>query len=144
MEKRFAKIVAAPASGYKSVCASMPGGSVAIASTDELQCWLRRIAAECPRPLLVDIVRADGDRLSVGLGRTRSFMTYIPADGNPPYFSVVGDALETEEVNFDYNGESSFYSARNTVPFEIALEVACRFAHGSDLPLPDLVRWEEV
>jgi hypothetical protein len=69
-------------------------------------------------------------------------VTYIPEDGNPPYFSVVGDGPKHEEVNFDFNSESSFYSARNTVPFELALEVVCLFAQSSGLPLPDLVEWE--
>jgi hypothetical protein len=143
MRKRFAHIVAAPADGHKEVCLSLPNGYVEVCSPRELRRWLRRIAAECPRPLLASVVRADGDRLSIGLGRPRSFLTYIPADGNPPYFSVVGDAPADEEVNFDCNGESSFYSARNTVPFKVALEVACCFAKSSDLPLPDLVAWEE-
>jgi hypothetical protein len=142
--ERFAEIVAAPADGHKEVCASLPEGYSEVGSPDELRHQLRRIATECPRPLLAEVVRADGDRLSVGLGRPRSFLTYIPADGDPPYFSVVGDALEGEEVCFDCNGEPSFYSARNTVPFEMALEVACRFAESSGLPLPGLVVWEEV
>jgi hypothetical protein len=144
MAKRFARIVAAPADGHKQVCASLPGGRVAVESSSELRRWLRRIAAECPRPLLAEVIRADGDRLSVGLGRPGSFLTYIPADGDPPYLSVVGDAPEDEEVCFDCNGEPSFYSARNTVPFNVALEVACRFAESSGLPLPSVVEWEEV
>jgi hypothetical protein len=144
MGERFAEIVAAPAEGHKIVCISLPHGCTEVCSPDELRRWLRRIAAEIPRPLLAEVVRADGDRLSIGLGRSRSFLTYVPEDGNPPYFSVVGDAPEEEEVNFDCNGESSFYSARNTVLFEVALEVACRFAQSTGLPLPDLVAWEEV
>jgi hypothetical protein len=141
---RFAEIVADPADGHEPVCASLPGGRTEVGSPEELRQWLRRIAAECPRPLLAEVVRADGDRLSVGLGRPRSFLTYIPADCDPPYFNVVGDAPEGEEVCFDCNGEPSFYSARNTVPFEVALEVACRFAQSSGLPLPDSVVWEEA
>ena len=144
MDQRFVEIVAAPAAGHKAVCASLPQGSIKVHSADELRRWLRRIAAECPRPLLAEVVRADGDRLSIGLGRPVSFLTYIPEDGNPHTSSVVGDGPEDEEVNFDCNGESSFYSARNTVPFEHALEVACRFAQSSGLPLPDVAAWEEV
>jgi len=126
------------------VCASLPDGRTEVESPEELRRWLRRIAAECPRPLLAEVVRTDGDRLSVGLGRPRSFLTYIPADGDPPYFSVVGDASEGEEICFDCNGEPSFYSARNTVPFEEAMEVACRFIGSSGLPLPAEVAWEAV
>jgi hypothetical protein len=143
MPEWFAKISVAPAAGHKEVCASLPSGYTEVRSPGGLRYWLRLIAAECPRPLLANVIRTDGDVLSIGLGRPRSFLTYIPADGNPPYFSVVGDAPEGEEVNFDCNKESSFYSARNTVPFEVALEVVCRFAQSSDLPLPDLVEWEE-
>lgn len=125
MAEPFAKIIASPADGYDRVCASLPDGQAVVASPEELRAWLRRIAAECPRPLLADVVRPDGDRLSVGLGRPQSFLTYIPADDDPPYFSVLGDDPADEEINFDCNGESSFYSASNTVPFELALEVAC-------------------
>ena len=144
VSQRFAEIVAIPSHNHKQVCASLPDGRTEVASPDDLRHWLRKIAGECPRPLLVDVVRADGDRLSIGVGRLWSFLTYIAEDGDPPYFSVVGDAPEGEEINFDCNGESSFYSTRNTVPFELALDVACRFAASSGLPLPALVAWEEV
>jgi hypothetical protein len=141
---RFAEIVAAPESEHKYVCASLPDGHIEVDSPDELRFWLRRIATECPRPLLVEVVRADGDRLSVGVGRPRSFLTYIPADGNPPYLSVFDESAGSDEVCFDCNGEPSFYAARNTVPFELAVEVVTRFVVLRDLPLPDLVAWEEV
>jgi Immunity protein Imm1 len=143
MRARFAEIVAAPADGYDVVCAALPGGYTEVGSPDELRRWLRQIAAECPRPLLAEVVRTDGDRLTIGLGRARSLLTYIPEDGDPPYFSVVGEAPEGEAMNFDCNRESSFYSARNTVPFDVALEVVCRFAESSGLPLPEMVVWEE-
>ena len=32
----------------------------------------------------------------------------------------------------------------NTVPFEVALELACRFARSTGLPLPELAAWEET
>lgn len=144
MVERFAEIVAVPADGHALVCASLPGGGTSVGSAEELRWWLQLIAAECPRPLLAEVVRADGDRLSVGLGRSRSFLTYIPANGDPPYFSVVDESAGNGEVCFDCNGEPSFYAARNTVPFALALEVACRFASSAGLPLPELVAWEEV
>jgi hypothetical protein len=142
--ERFAEIVAAPAYGHSLICASLPDGRTEVASPSELQRWLRLIAGECPRPLLAEVVRADGDGLSVGLGLPRSFLTYIPADGNPPYFSVIDDSAGDGEVCFDCNGEPSFYATRNTVPFELALDVACRFVLSAGLPLPELVAWEEV
>lgn len=140
----FAEIIAAPAYGHKQVCASLPEGCTEASSPDELRQCLQRIAAEVPRPLLAEVVRADGDQLSVGLGRLRSFLTYIPENGAPPYFSVVDESVDDDEVCFDCNGEPSYYSARNTVPFEVALEVACQFAGQSGLPLPTSVVWEEV
>lgn len=142
--KRLAEIVAAPAYGRKKVCASLPEGRVEVTSARQLRHWLRRINSECPRPLLAEVVRADGDRLTVGLGRSRSFVTYIRADGNPPYLSVVSDRSDEEEIHFDCNGEPSYYSLRNTVPLGVALEVACQFAQSQGLPLPEVVDWEEV
>jgi hypothetical protein len=79
--------------------------------------------------------------LSIGVGRPVSFLTFIPKDNMPPYFSVHVASNPEEEVCFDYNGEPSCYSARNTVPFELALEVVRRFVLSSGLPLPDLVPW---
>ena len=143
MGARFAEIYAAPAYGHQQACASLPEGPTEVACRDELRQWLERIAAERPRPLLAEVIRSDGDRLSVGLGRLRSFLSYVAADGNPPYFSVVGDAQQGK-VCFDRNGEPSYFAARDTVPFEVALEVACRFAQSRGLPLPELVEWEEV
>lgn len=90
------------------------------------------------------MVRAGGDVLSTGLGRPRSFVTYIPGHGNPPYFSVLDESAGEEEVRFDFSGEPTDYLARNTVPFAVALDVACRFAAEAGLPLPGLVAWEEV
>jgi hypothetical protein len=144
MRRSFAEVVAAPPYGHKAVCPSLPNGHAKVTSGQELKRLLRRIASECPRPLLAEVVRADGDLLSIGLGLPLSFLTYIPEGGDPPYFSVVGDPSQNEEVCFDCNGEPSFYSTRNTVPFKLALEVVCQFAGSSGLPLPDLVEWEEV
>jgi hypothetical protein len=143
MGKPFAAVVATPPHGRKSVCPSLPGGHAEVASPRQLERLLRRISAECCRPILAEVVRTDGDRLSVGLGRPRSFLTYVPEDGDPPYFSVVGDAPEDEDVCFDCNGEPSWYASRHTVPFELALKVVRRFAESSGLPLPDAVAWEE-
>jgi hypothetical protein len=139
----FAEVVAARPFGCSAVCPSLPDGAASVGSPGELVALLRRVAAECPRPLIVTVVRADGDQLSVGLGRPVSFLTYIPAHDDPPYFSVVGVEADGE-VCFDYAGEPTFYAARNTVPFEVALDVACRFAASGGLPLPDVVAWEDV
>ena len=143
MGERFAEVLAAPPYGHSTVCAALSDGASSVGSPRELVELLRRIAAECPRPVIATVVRADGDQLSVGLGRPVSFLTYVPADNDPPYYSVVG-ADADGEVCFDYAEEPSFYAARNTVPFEVALEVACRFAQSSGLPLPDLVAWEDT
>ena len=42
----------------------------------------------------------------------------------------------------DYLDFSLSYSAHNTVPFELALDVVCQFAGSVCLPLPGLVEWE--
>ncbi len=143
MGERFAEVVAAPPDGHSAVCAALPGDAATVGSATELVALLRRVAAECPRPVIATVVRADGDQLSVGLGRAVSFLTYIPADNDPPYFSVVGAEVDGD-VCFDYASEPTFYAARNTVPFEVALDVACRFAASCGLPLPDVVAWEDV
>ena len=144
MDEALAVVVAAPPDGYSEVCPALPDGSARVGSLDALEPLLRQVAAEVPRPVLATVIRGDGDQLSIGLGGPESFLTYVPKDGMPPYFNVLGDGPEDDEVCFDYNGEPSFYSASNTVSFELALEVARRFVMASGLPLPDLVAWEEV
>jgi Immunity protein Imm1 len=144
MTMKIAEIIASPASGERFVCKSLPGGCIEVSDETELRGWLKRIAIESPRPLLVQVGRRDGDLLSVGLGRSQSFLTYIPKGGSPPYFSVVSDAPEDEELCFDSNGEPSFYSTRNTVPFDVAIEVVCVFVQTSGKPLPESVMWEQI
>ena len=143
MGEHFADVVAAPPYGHSAVCTALSDGAASVGSLGELIALLRRVAVECPRPVIATVVRADGDPLSIGLGREASFLTYIPADNDPPYFCVVG-AEADGEVCFDYAGEPSFYAARNTVPFEVALDVVSRFATSCGLPLPDVVAWEDV
>jgi hypothetical protein len=143
MVKPLAEVSASPPYGQVQVAASdaLPDGHAAVRTVEDLQKLLRAIAADCPRPVIVTVIRADGDMLSIGVGRPVSFLTFIPKDNMPPYFSVHVASNPEEEVCFDYNGEPSFYSARNTVPFELALEVVRRFVLSSGLPLPDLVPW---
>lgn len=116
------------------------GGTVA--SVEELQALLHQMAKECLRPVIATVVRADGDMLSIGLGRPISFLTYIPKDDKPPYLSVLGADRTGGEVCFDFNSEPTFFSKRNTVPFEIGLEVMRQFVLSAGLPLPDIVVWE--
>ena len=140
----YAEIFAAPAYGHVHVCASLPNGSVDVHSASELRHRLEQIAGEVPRPLLAEVIRTDGDLLSIGLGAPRSFLTYIPSGGDPPYFSVLDESVDDREVSFDCNGEPSFYSMRNSVPFQTALDVVCQFSEQRGLPLPTMVKWEEV
>jgi hypothetical protein len=143
MGRRSCKVLAAPPYGHSAVCAALPKGAASVSAQGELVALLRRLAVECPRPVVAHIVRADGDQLCIGLGRAVSILNYIPADNNPPYYEVVGEPAGGE-VCFDYAEEPTYYAARNTVPFEVALQVACRFAGSSGLPLPDLVAWERL
>lgn len=117
-------------------------GDAGVSSVEELLARLHRIAADCPRPVIATVVRADGDMLSIGLKRPVTFLTYTPKDDMPPYLSVFSADQPDGEVCFDYNGEPTFYSARNTIPVELGMEVMRRFVLSSGLPLPDIVTWE--
>src|SRR5262249_36968825 len=139
MATPLAQVWASPPYGQVVLSSALPDGHTAVDTPDDLQRLLRAIAADCQRPVIATVVRPDGDMLSIGLGRPVSFLTFIPSDNMPPYFSVYVPANSEEEVCFDYNGEPSFYSSRNTVPFELALEVVERFVLSNGLPLPDLV-----
>jgi hypothetical protein len=133
MSKPFAAVCAAPVVDYAEVM-----------SADELEALLRRIARECKRPVLATVRRADGDMLSIGLGRPFSVLTYVGADEDPPYLTSVGGAAPAERVHFDYHGEPSEFSRHNAVGTDEAFAVVRAFVQSSGLPLPQVVSWEEV
>jgi hypothetical protein len=129
---------------FAAICAAPVVEYAEAGSDDELVALLRRIAADCPRPVLATIRRADGDTLSIGLGRPYSVLTYAAAGDEPPYLTSVGTAAPAERFRFDYLGEPSEFGRHNAVGVEEAFAVVREFVRSSGLPLPELVRWEEV
>ncbi len=129
---------------FAEVCASPVIEHATVSSPDELETLLRRIAAECLRPLLATVRRRDGDMISIGLGRLFSVLTYAGADDEPPYLTSVGTVVPVERVRFDYLGEPSEFRRHNAVKVEEALAVIDAFVQSTGFPLPQLVGWEEV
>jgi len=85
----------------------------------------------------------DAGTLAVVVGSDRGFVHHVPADGNPPYISSVGEEDDDRAFVFyahgDHHTEASW---RNTVTRERALEAA-RYFFETDRLDPRLC-WEEV
>jgi hypothetical protein len=129
---------------FAAVCAAPVVEYAEADSADDLVALLRRIASNCPRPVLATVRRADGDTLSIGLGRPYSVLTYAADGDEPPYLTSVGTVPPTERVRFDYLGVPSEFGRHNAVGVEDALAVVGVFVRSSGLPLPALVGWEEI
>ncbi len=82
-------------------------------------------------------------RLSVVVGSDRSFVSHVPADGDPPYMASVGSEDEDRSFTYYVYGDHHTESAwRNTVAPEEALAAARHFVQTGELD-PHL-RWEET
>ena len=53
--------------------------------------------------------------LAIGLGRTYSVLSYVPAGGGPPYFSSRGDLSLNEEVVFYLSGDYSEFGRHEAI-----------------------------
>ena len=85
----------------------------------------------------------DAGRLSVVVGSDRSFVSHVPADGDPPYFASVGDEDEDRPFTFYVYGHHHTEVAwRNTVAPEEAFAAARHFVETGELDAR--LRWEET
>ena len=124
-----------------SVHSSLP--ELEVSSEEELTAALRELAKDRSKPALVTVERRDGDTLAIGLGQPYSVLSYVRADGNPPYYVSVGRVLPSEPVVFYFNDHYSEFAPHHAITLDEALAVMREFANHSCLPLPDAIVWEE-
>ena len=86
---------------------------------------------------------ATAGRLSVVVGSDRSFVSHVPADGDPPYMASVGNEDEDRPFTFYVHGHHHTEVAwRNSVTPAEAFAAARHFVLTGELD-PRL-RWEEI
>lgn len=124
-----------------------------------LDAVLDQIAASCPEgePVLADVVRANGDRLAIGLGAAVLYpedddfvpdgpltvLSFVAADDNTPYDNSVSAEPFPSDLQFFYNGQDSEFDGRAAVPLADGREAIRRFVTMGE-GVPDNNGWEEV
>lgn len=92
------------------------------------------------RAVLAVIEAPSGASLAIGLGRASSYLNFIMASKDPPYYSSVGDADADGAEVFLFADEWSEYPKRNLVPIDVAREAARHFfEYGERTPR---IAWE--
>lgn len=117
-------------------------GEKRVRSVPELDALLDMLHGKSrERPILVDVTSDDGNTLTIGVGSELSVLSYVPANGDPPYLSSIGNPNDEGVVVFGYMGEWTEIPTRNLVPAMLAREVMRHFVRTGELS--DAVRWEE-
>ena len=114
-----------------------------VADLDELDDLLDHIhASTVAAPVLVSVIRADGESLTIGLGRELSVLSHVPADMNPPYRASAGDVEGDELVSYSFQGSYSEFPMTDCVPLADARFALREFAANGTLSAR--IRWHEV
>lgn len=96
------------------------------------------------RPVLVDLIDADGNSLTVGVGGEASVALFNSAGSNPPYLTSISDGFD--EIGdvvpwFDYDGAETEFGVENLLALLDARRLAVEFAATGAI---DAVRWTEA
>jgi hypothetical protein len=114
-----------------------------VSSVQELD-WLlddlARTAAD--KPFVVELISHEGDSMSVGLGSEESVLSWVSADGNPPYYASRGNREAEGTVAFFYGGSWSEFPKWSAVPMAEARAVMRQFFQTGERPAS--IDWEEV
>lgn len=102
---------------------------VTVTTVEELDNELDRIAARCARhPMIIDLINADGDCLTIGLGAEQTAVTVTPASGGRSLESI-GDETGDPEAHsvFFYGGLWTGVLKRQSVPIALARQEVRRW-----------------
>lgn len=132
-----------------------------VASVAELDALLDRLAATFPAdaPVMVDVIRANGDALAIGIGtpmlypdadeyeitdsdRELTVLSFVVADGNPPYYNSLTQGPFPGDIVFFYLGQDSEFGGEAAIPSLQGREAVRQFVSGEGLP--NNVLWQEV
>jgi len=122
--------------------------SITVGGHADLDAVLDAIERDTPpdRPVLVSVIHPMGNCLTIGLGGSLSVLTSVPADGNPPYFTSLGDVARgepgaEESVVFFYHDHWSEFSRYQCLVPAIARKAMRDFFQTGELP--QWLHWEE-
>lgn len=101
--------------------------------------------AAATQPFIAELVTSAGARLGIGLGTSKSVLSFKESD-DPPYFLSAGQVDvsddDDDDVGFYFQGHWSEFPQSALVPAERAREAARAFFETGERP--DVVEWEEV
>jgi hypothetical protein len=121
-------------------------GTFSAETAHDLEGLLDRITRETDPELPQGIVveRPNGDTLTVLLGAPQSFVSFVAASGNPPYFVSLGDPTAEGVITFYVDGNHhSEALARHAIEISKARETVREFVE-LRTGLPRTVTWTEV
>ncbi len=94
------------------------------------------------KPFMAELSNFAGDTLALGLGRDESILSWVAANGDPPYYASKGDEHADGTVVFYYRGTWSEFPRWSAVPIESAFAAMRQFFETEQLP--NSITWEEV
>lgn len=115
-----------------------------IRTTNELEALLDGLAEthRGDEAVLAEITLSNGDALSIGLGHSRSVLSFVPGSGLPPYMVSRGPTESGAGLSFYYYGRWTHFEEQNLVSICEAREAARYFV--VEGRLVDSVTWQEV
>ena len=122
------------------------GGIYNASDSNEVDAILDRVTRETNPDLPQGIVveRANGDGLTVLLGAPQSFVSFVAASGNPPYFVSLGDPTADGVITFYVDGNHhSETLSRYAIEVSEARDAVREFVK-MRTGLPRCVTWTEV
>jgi len=99
---------------------------------DALNLALERLAADNKsRPIVVDLVRNNGDSLSFGIGADLTALSFTPADGGACMASIGDPAVAAGPRQFISGGHWTEVRSKHLIPMTLAVEeIRHWFQHG--------------
>jgi len=89
---------------------------------------------------MVELVSPSGVSCAVGLGRTRSVVTFTASATVPPYFVSRGDGAAGDALVFFYNGHWTEFGTEAAVPLDDAILALRQFFETGQRP--NAVAWD--
>ena len=113
-----------------------------VPSSAALESLLDNIHAK-KKPILVEVeTQHNGNSLTIGLGSSKSVLSYVSGSGDPPYYLSVGSNHLHEYIEYYYRGESSEIPLKNSIPIKKARMAMREFLKSARMPCN--ITWEKV
>jgi hypothetical protein len=119
------------------------GDTRTVQSSEELEKVLNEIdmVHRANRPVMVNVVSQSGEVLTIGLGADQSVLSYMPANGEPPYLSSVGNDQSGGTIVFSYFGDWTEIPRTSLIATPIARQVLRHFVNTGELS--NIVTWND-